>query len=90
MIEDQKDHRSLVCWRSESLRGLRGEAEGSIERGTSSYGRHWTPMEWEEVRGGKCIKRGCLPELAPGWKIGEQQLIKSLTEDSQDKFLGVL
>ena len=22
-----------------------GEAEGSIERGTSSYGKHWTPME---------------------------------------------
>ena len=36
------------------------------------------------------IKRGCLQELAPGLKIGEQQLIKSLTEDSQYKFLGVL
>ena len=36
------------------------------------------------------VKRGCLQELAPGLKIGEQQLIKSLTEDSQYKFLGVL
>ena len=27
------------------------------------------------------VKRGCLQELAPGLKIGEQQLIKSLTED---------
>ena len=36
------------------------------------------------------VKRGCLQELAPGLKIDEQQLIKSLTEDSQYKFLGVL
>ena len=36
------------------------------------------------------VKRGCLQELTPGWKIGEQQLIKSLTDDSQYKFLGVL
>ena len=35
-------------------------------------------------------KRGCLQDLAPGLKIGKQQLIKSLTEDSQYKFLGVL
>ena len=34
--------------------------------------------------------RGCLQELAPGLKIGKQQLIRSLTEDSQHKFLGVL
>ena len=36
------------------------------------------------------VKRGCLQKLAPGLKTGEQQLIKSLTEDSQYKFLGVL
>ena len=36
------------------------------------------------------VKRGCLQELAPGLKIDEQQLIKSLKEDSQYKFLGVL
>ena len=36
------------------------------------------------------VKRGSLQELAPGLKIGEQQLIESLTEDSQYKFLGVL
>ena len=36
------------------------------------------------------VKRGCLQELAPGLKIDKQQLIKSLTEDSQYKFLGVL
>ena len=36
------------------------------------------------------VKRGCLQELVPGLKIDEQQLIKSLTEDSQYKFLGVL
>ena len=36
------------------------------------------------------VKRGCLQELAPGLKIDEQQLIKSLTEDSQYKFLGKL
>ena len=36
------------------------------------------------------VKRGCLQELAPGLKISEQQFIKSLTDDSQDKFRGVL
>ena len=36
------------------------------------------------------VKRGCLQELVPGLEIGKQQLIKSLTEDSQCKFLGVL
>ena len=36
------------------------------------------------------VKRGCLQELAQGFKIDEQQLIKSLREDSQYKFLGVL
>ena len=36
------------------------------------------------------LKRVCLQELAPGLKTGEQQLIKSLTEDSQYKFLDVL
>ena len=34
------------------------------------------------------VKRGCLQGLASGLKIDEQQLIKSLTEDSQYKFLG--
>ena len=41
------------------------------------------------MRGGKC-KAQMLTGLAPGLKIDEQQLIKSLTEDSQYKFLGVL
>ena len=41
------------------------------------------------MRGGKCKAR-MLTGLAPGLKIDEQQLIKSLTEDSQYKFLGVL
>ena len=36
------------------------------------------------------VKRGCLQELAPGLKIDKKQLIKSLTEDSQYKFLGVV
>ena len=36
------------------------------------------------------VERGYLQELAPGLKIDKQQLIKSLTEDSQYKFLGVL
>ena len=36
------------------------------------------------------VKRGCLQELAQGLRIGKQQLIKSLKEDSQYKFLGVL
>ena len=36
------------------------------------------------------VKRGCLQELSQGLRIGKQQLIQSLTEDSQYKFLGVL
>ena len=36
------------------------------------------------------VRRGCLQELAQGLRIGKQQLIKSLTEDSQYKFLDVL
>ena len=36
------------------------------------------------------VKRGCLQELAQSLMIGKQQLIKSLTKDSQYRFLGVL
>ena len=35
------------------------------------------------------MKRGCLQE-SPGTRCGEQELVKSLEEDSQYKFLGVL
>ena len=46
------------------------------------------------INNNKCavvnVNRGCLQELAPGLKIDKQQLIKSLTEDSQYKFLGIL
>ena len=47
-------------------------------------------LQWNEK---KCavvhVKRGCFQE-SPDARCGEQELVKSLKEDSQYKFLGVL
>ena len=47
-------------------------------------------LQWNEK---KCavvhVKRGCLQE-SPDARCGEQELVKSLKEDSQYKFRGVL
>ena len=57
-----------------------------VQAAMGDIGLLWNERKWAVVN----VKRGCLQELGPGLKIGEQQLIKSLTEDSQYKFLGVL
>ena len=53
---------------------------------TGDIGLLWNERKCAVVN----VKLGCLQELAPGLKIGEQQLIKCLKEGSQYKFLGVL
>ena len=49
-----------------------------VQAAMEDIGLLWNERKWAVVN----VKRGCLEELAPGLKIGEQHLIKSLTENS--------
>ena len=57
-----------------------------VQKAMGDIGLLWNERKCAVVN----VKRGCLQELAQGLRIGKQQLIKSLTEDSQYKVLGVL